>query len=47
MSMKDREFARVQPVKPEAQEAESGEVVAVIESEDIEEQFMLNDIWFT
>lgn len=45
--MKDREFARVQPVKPEAKEAESGEVVAVIESEDIEEQFMLNDIWFT
>lgn len=45
--MKDREYARVQPVEPEAQEAESVEVVAVIESEDIGEQFVLNDIWFT
>ena len=43
----EREIARVQQVEPEVPEAESGEVVAVIESEDIGEQFMLNDIWFT
>lgn len=45
--MEDREYARVQPVEPETQEAENVDKAAVIESEDVGEQFALNDIWFT